>query len=160
MNQDAETEVDFEILQENWTKYRLLTDDAILRVRIGVMKILRTGTSEVGTPNFGVAAQNLLSALVPETLLRKEGEAPVQSGPPRPEDIKEGTDIDFELIGAPKWQEYRTKDDWIVMIRPEVGKIVRLKGYLLLGRTHMMEPVYWANVQSVYRIKEAEKKPK
>jgi hypothetical protein len=160
MSQDQTTEVDFEIRQEDWTRYKLLTDDGILRVRIAIMKIMRTGTSEVGTPNFGVAAQNLLSVLLPETLLRKEGEVPVQSLPPRPDEIKEGTDIDFESIDVPKWQEYKTKDGWIVMIRPEIGKVIRLKGYLPVGQTHMMEPVYWANVQPVYRIKEAKEKPK
>jgi hypothetical protein len=159
MTQDPTKEVDFEILDEKWTKYRLLTDDAILRVRITVTKILRTGISEIGTPSFGIAAQNLLSALVPENLLRKEEEAPIQSEPIRPEDIKEGTDIDFELIGIPRWQEYKTDDGWMAMIRPEVGKVVRLKGYLPLGKTHMVEPVYWANIQSVFRMKKAQEKP-
>lgn len=83
------------------------------------------------------------------------GEAPVFEGPVRPEHIKEGTEIDFELDGPPKWQEYRTTDGWIVMIRPEIGKVVRTKGYARIGQTDLLEPIYWVNVQPVFRVKKA-----
>ena len=41
------------------------------------------------------------------------------------------------LIGKPQWQEYKTTDGWIALIRPEIGKVVRLKVY----RRDYSEPV-------------------
>lgn len=64
--------------------------------------------------------------------------------------IREGTDLDFELIGKQQWQEYKTADGWLLFVRPEVGKVVRLNCYTDLG-----EPVYWANVQHVVSVKKA-----
>jgi hypothetical protein len=144
---DVTQEVDFEILREDWTRYSL-SDKALLRVRIGIVKLLNRGLSEIGIPNFTASSQNLLSAIVPKDLVKKDSVA--KPGDVTPDDIKAGTDLDFDLVGKPQWQEYKTADGWIVMVRPEVGKVVKLNFYNDLG-----EPLYWANVQSTFRVKKA-----
>ena len=148
-------DVDFEVLSEDWTKFRLKPDNATFRVRLVVAKILDTGLDKMGAPNFGIGAKNCLSVVVPPDLLKPIGEAPELTGPIQPEHVKEGTEIDFELIGQLKWQEYKTSTGWLVMLRPEVGRIVKLKYYVKLPEGGLMEPIYWANIQSVFRVKKA-----
>lgn len=145
---DITKEVDFEILKEGWTRYSL-ADKTLLRVRIAILKLMNDGLSEIGVPNFSAASQNVLSAMVPRDLIKKDG-VTKPPGPVTADDIKSGTDLDFDLMGKPQWQEYKTTDGWIVMVRPEVGKVVRCSFYSDLG-----EPVYWANVQSAFRVKKA-----
>jgi hypothetical protein len=145
---DVAEEVDFDVVKENWTRYSL-SDKTLLRVRIGVLKVVKQGVSQIGTPNFAVASQNILSAMVPPSLINKD-EAKKPHREITADDIKAGTDLDFDLVEKPEWQEYRTKDGWIVMIKPEVGKIVKLNLYNELG-----EPAYWANIQSTFRVKKA-----
>lgn len=69
---DLTKEVDFSIVKEDWTRYKL-SDGAVLRVRILNVKVIRVGMSELGTPVFGGASQNLLSAIVPKGLINKQG---------------------------------------------------------------------------------------
>jgi hypothetical protein len=144
---DVTKEVDFSVLKEDWTRYKL-SDGTMLRIRIINVKVVPAGFSDIGTPNFTGVSQNLVSAIVPKELLDKEG--PVKDGPITPEDIQNGVDLDFEMMEKPRWQEYKTVDGWLVLMRPEVGKVVRLKYY-----NQFAEPVYWANIQPVFRTKKA-----
>lgn len=146
-------DVDFEVIREDWTRYRLTTDKTLLRLRITLAKIIQTGVGETGIPDFGVATQNCLSAMVPQELLKKEGEVPVFEGPIRPEDVKEGLEMDYELEGTPKWQEYKMVEGWVLLLKPEVGRVVRTKCYARMGRTGLLEPIYWVNIQPFYRVK-------
>jgi hypothetical protein len=143
---DVTKEVDFSIIKEDWARYKL-TDGTILRVRIGNLKLIPTEISEIGTPNFAGTSLNLISALVPKELLDKNG-PPLPGDKITPEVIKDGTEVDFEMIGKPQWQEYKTTDGWMVLLRPELGKVVRLKYY-----NNLAEPIYWANVQPVFSVK-------
>jgi hypothetical protein len=144
---DVTKEVDFSVSREDWTRFKL-SDGTILRIRIVNFKIVRVGESDIGMPMYGGTSQNIVSSIVPSELIDKQGQKLV--GEATPEQIKEGTKLDFELIGKQQWQEYRTTDGWTVLIRPEVGMVVRLKYYNQFG-----EPVYWANIQPVYSIKKA-----
>jgi hypothetical protein len=146
-------ETDFDIIREDWTKFQIKTDKALFRVRITVSKILITGMGDVGLPNLTIAAQNYISVLVPKELLKRVGEAPELNQPIGPDHIRDGEDMDFDLTGELKWQEYKTASGWLVMVRPEVGRIVRLKYYTRIGQTGLMEPIYWANIQTVFRVK-------
>lgn len=118
-------------------------------MRIAILKLLNNGLNEIGVPNFSAGSQNLVSAIVPRDLRKKDG-VTKPPGPVTPDEIKSGTDLDFDLVEKPQWQEYKTTDGWIVMVRPEVGKVVKLSFYNDIG-----EPVYWANVQSTFRVKKA-----
>jgi hypothetical protein len=71
------TDLDFDILDENWTRY-ILADDVILRVRIGLLKL--QGDLEQGPPRVQISAHNLVAVTVPESLLRPKKEAPIQNG--------------------------------------------------------------------------------
>jgi len=145
---DVSKEVDFDIVREDWTRYRL-EDGTILRVRIALVKLVPTGMSELGTPDIGVLSQNILSTVVPKELLKRGGQT--KPGRISAQDIKEGKDLGFELMGLPQWQEYKTRDGWLVMVKPEIGRVVRLSYYNDVG-----EPVYWAgNIQPVFRVKKA-----
>ncbi len=145
---DITKEVEFDILREDWMRYKL-KDLTLLRVRIAVLKLVPTRMGELGTPEFGILSQNIVSAVVPSGLLKKGG--PTKGGPLTAQDIREGTDLDFQSVGEPKWQEYKTSDGWIVMLRPEVEKAVRLKYYNDVG-----EPIYWVHINPVSRVKKAE----
>ena len=58
-----------------------------------------------------------------------------------------GTEIEFQSITSEEqWQEYKTTDGWIVKVKPEVERIVRLKTYVPLGDTKLLESVYWVNI--------------
>jgi len=150
---DSTKDVDFEIVREDWTRYKLVTDNVLLRVRISVAKLIETGTGETGVPDFAVASQNCLSIIAPKESLKRTGEAPILEGPILPEMIKEGTEIDYEIEGTPKWQEYKTTDGWTVMIKPEIGRVVRIKSYSRIAQTNMLEPIYWVNLQPVFRVR-------
>ncbi len=148
-------DIEFDIVREDWTRVQLKTDKALLRVRIAIAKIIEVGAGEVGIPDFGLASQNVLSAVVPKELWKPVGQAPESTRPISPSDVNEGTEIDYDFIGEPRWQEYKTRDGWLIMVRPEVGRVVRLKYYSRIGQSSFMEPMYWANIQSVFRVKKA-----
>jgi hypothetical protein len=148
-------DIDFDIVREDWTRFQLKTDKVLLRVRIAVAKIIKTGAGEVGVPDFVLASQNVLSVVAPKELWKPVGQAPELTQPISPSHIKEGTEIDFDPIGELRWQEYKTREGWLIMVRPEVGRVVRLKHYSRMGQSGFMEPIYWANIQSVFRVKKA-----
>jgi len=143
-------EVDFKIVREDWNKYHL-ADGTLLRVRIGVLKIVKEGIGELGLPIFGMAANNLISVVCAKDLLRTKGEE--ITGPITPQEVKDGTDLDYQPVGASEWQEYQTADGYTVLLRPELGKVVRLKRYAPIGASGLWEPVYWTNIQQVHRLK-------
>jgi hypothetical protein len=147
-------EVDFNILREDWTKYRL-PDDIILRIRVPVIKLFEQ-EGDAGQPRFSAGAQNFVSLLVPESQLKNEGEGEVQVGEITNEQIRNGTDVEFQPISPPdQWQEYRTSDGWIVRLKPEVGRVVRIKTYFAQPQTKHLEPMYWVNIQPVFQVKKA-----
>jgi hypothetical protein len=146
--------VDFEVLSEDWTKYNL-SDNSALRVKILVLKLVQS-EGETGVPNFGAAAQNIVTVHVPQSMLKHEGDdVRVITGEVKPEDIKTGLELDFQPVEPPKWQQYNTSTGWLVMVRPEVGRVVRIQGYIPIGKSGLLEPMYWANVQSTFRVKKA-----
>ena len=144
-------DLDFEILKENWTKYRLLPDNAILRTRIAVRKVLQKD-SETGDPGYAVIGQSIVSLLVPESLLRKKGDVPVQTGDITLAQISGGTDVDVKPLETEEhWQEYRTRNGWIVMVKAGIGRVVRIGTYSEIENTGLMEPVY--SVETMMSVK-------
>jgi ABC-type phosphate transport system auxiliary subunit len=153
-------DVDFEILNENWTRFRLHPDNAILRVRIAANKLLRND-SETGEPSYTVLGHTVASVTVPESLLKQKGDVPVQTGEITRAQISNGTNMEIEPLETEEhWQQYSTNNGWIVMVKPEVGQVVRLQTYKEIGNTGLMEPLYCVNtrmnvrVQAVSSIKE------
>jgi hypothetical protein len=144
-------DLDFEVLSENWTKYRLLPDNAILRVRIAVAKLLQKD-SKAGDPSYAVVGQSVASVLVPESLLKKKGDVPVRTSEITPVQIDTGNAMEIRPLESEEyWQEYRTRNGWIVMVRPIVERVLRLPTYSEIDNSGVMEPNYY--VQTNMSIK-------
>jgi len=143
---EEKTEVDFDIISENWTRYKL-SDQTILRIKVMLPKIFLTGMSEFGLPNFEGGGSNLLSAIVPAKL-----KGPPDGGKLTPEDVKAGEELNFSRLEKETWQEYKIRDQpWIIMIQPVLVKVIRTKKYNQFG-----EPAYWASVQHILNIRKAQ----
>jgi hypothetical protein len=114
-----EKEVDFEVVEEPWVRYRL-KDGTIIRLRLPVLKMFESvRKGPMGYPNFRMRSHAVVSATVPEDL--KGDPSPNQEI--RPEDIVEESKIIQRL--EDKWQKYGTEDGWMVKVRPVVRKIFR-----------------------------------
>jgi len=142
---EEKTEVDFDVVSENWTRYKL-SDGTILRVKVILPKIYMRSMSDIGFPNFEGGGSNLLSAIVPAELKGASSQEKLT-----PEDIKAGEELGFSRLLEETWQEYKILGQpWIVMIRPVVVKVIRTKKYNEFG-----EPVYWASIQHILNVKKA-----
>jgi hypothetical protein len=149
------TDLDFEIISENWTKYRLLPDNTILRVRIAVAKVWQK-VSDTGDLGFAVGGPNIVSVVVPESLLKKKGSVPIQDGQVTPTQINDGENMEIKPLKAEEyWQEYRTKNGWVIMVKPEVRRAVRIRAYLEIGNTGRMEPFYFVETAMSVRYQVA-----
>lgn len=148
------TDLDIEVVSENWTKYRLLPDNTILMVRIAVMKVLRE-VSDTGE-GYAVGGPPMVSVRVPESFLKKKGSVPIQAGQVTPTQISDGENMEIKPLRAEEyWQEYRTKNGWIVMVKPEVRRAVRIQTYSEIVNTGLMEPCYWVETGMSVRYQAA-----
>lgn len=138
------TDLDFEIVSENWTKFRLLPDNTILRVKILVMKLVRV-VSDSGDEGYTVGGPPMMSVMVPEPFLRKKGSVPVQDGQVTSTQISDGENMEIQL-SVEYWQEYRTRNGWIIKVKPEVKRAVRIQTYSEIVNTGLMEPCYWVEI--------------
>jgi hypothetical protein len=137
-------EVDFEIVSENWTRYKLLPDNTTLRARAGITKLLQTQSAR-GEVGYAVVGQPILSVLVPHSVLKEKGTVPQQLGEPTSDQINSGTVMELKPLDEKEyWQEYRTSSGWIVMVKLEISRVVKLQTYSEIDQTGQMEPAYWA----------------
>jgi hypothetical protein len=134
-----EWHLDFEIVSEKWSKYRLLPDDTILGVRIAVTKLLQE-VNKNGGPGYAVIGQTIVSVKVPDSLLKKKTDVSVQTVESQ---TGNGVDVEFKPLEIEEyWQEYRTRNGWVVNVKPIVERVVRLQTYSEIGTTGLMEPIY------------------
>lgn len=149
VHESERKEVDFDVISDNWARYRL-PDKTILRVRIEVGRIILHGLGDLGYPNVEIGARNIVTALVIDPSLR--GPPSTEGGGITPEDIQAGTELEFEEVEPAKWQEYNVRDDrWRILVRPVVTKVVRTKKF----QRGTGDPVYWAQIQLLTDIKRA-----
>jgi len=143
LNQATEEEIDldFQVSEEDWSKYKV-EDNTVISFRINVAKIFRSKkTGETGYPIFGIAAKNLVSAIVPEELKGEPSGEPLKL----PEDLDK--ELDFEPIDV-KWQKYLTKE-YVITLKPNVLKIFRTKKY-----NDRREPIYYiSSGQPIFNVK-------
>ena len=143
-DQEPEKEVDFEVLEEPWARYKL-KDGTTIRLRIPVVKIFESlKKGPLGYPNFRIASQSLVSALVPETL---KGE-PSDTKEVKPEDYIEESKIIQRLEET--WQRYKTEDGWIIKVKPFVRKIFKSNKYNNEG-----EPIYSVDWQVIIDVEKS-----
>lgn len=129
-----EKEVDFEVIAEPWTRYRL-KDGTIIRLRLPVFKIFEgVARGPMGYPNFRIGSQSSVSAVVPEHL--KGNPSSVKEVTPG--DFVEESKIVQRLEG--EWQVYKTESGWIVKVRPVVRKIFKSNKF-----NDDREPIYNVN---------------
>ena len=158
----ALNEVDFEVVEEDFTRYRL-TDGTLLKIKICVLKILESvarGTG--GYPAFGLCTSNVLNTLVPEhlkaqpstlelALTDKYGPAVLErlkAQPAVPPSVEGRVEEIGFFLQKETWQEYKTDDGFLVRVRPIVTKVFKHDKYNVLK-----EPVY--SVPNIQLIQDA-----
>ncbi len=143
MNQATEEEIDldFQVLEEDWSKYKV-EGNVMIRFRTNVAKIFRSrGVGGTGYPTFAIAANNIVSAIVPDELKGEPSKEPVKL----PEDLDK--ELDFESIDV-KWQKYAT-EGFIITLKPNVTKIFKTKKY-----NDRREPIYYVtSSQPIFDVK-------
>lgn len=136
-------ELDFNVLAEDYTRYRL-DDRTILKVKLSVQKMfLLQPIVARQMPNIGFSSVNLINALVPKEL-KKFGSAQI------PIDDADTTEkVGLEIIEE-IWQEYRTITGYTVRIKPVITQVLKYKKYNNFG-----EAVY--SVPNIQQITDVEK---
>lgn len=138
-------EVDFVVLGEDYSRF-LLSDGTILKAKVVLKKVY---FSPLKTPegyplNTGFDTQNIVTAIVHQSLKRQPSAEPFNPQQDR------GTEIKFEEQQA-KEQEYMTTNGFRVNIRPVLTKIFRYDKYDRFG-----DPIYNAVLQAITRLDKIE----
>lgn len=134
-----EKEVDFDVIKEDWSRYRI-EDGTILRLRINVIKIIRGKMGDLGYPEFGIHTRNLISALVKDDLKGEPSKEPLKI----PQDIEK--ELKFKVIEE-KLQEYITRDGYKISVKPVLLKVFRTKKFNQFG-----EPIYVISSHAIINV--------
>jgi len=140
-------EVDFEVVREDWAKYRL-TDGAILGLKPVLVKLF---LADKGTgsepPKLVVGHQNVVVIRSEE---RSEPRLPERPLDELPEEIKEEVEVAETL--QERWNSYRVRiggETYIFEMKPVIIRVLRVKGYY----DQSGYPVYQVYSTIVTRIK-------
>lgn len=141
MNFNIEEEVDFDFEITKFNKYDL-EDGTILRFFIMPTKVFRTDQYDKrGFPQYFIATQNIVSALVPKEL----------RGTPNPNPTKldelDYEDLEFKAIAEP-WSKYELSDGGTLKIRTIATSIIKSD-----TRNGMGEPIYSIDHNMSYDVK-------
>ena len=133
----TETEIDFEILREPWSKYRL-EDGTLLRVKNPVLHVVKSSEiDQQGLPNYRIAWASLMSTTVPKEL---------HGNPSETEEPESKSEIEFSII-AEDWCDYKTSDGVILKTKTHVAKITKSNKFNKDG-----EPNYYTDCQILTNI--------
>jgi hypothetical protein len=129
----TETEIDFEILREPWSKYRL-QDGTLLRVKNPVLHVYKSSENDQqGLPNYRTAGASWMSTMIPKELYGSPSEK-------KAIDSKDTTcEMTFAIISE-DWCDYKASDGMILKVKTEVTRIRKSMEYNEDG-----EPVYFAD---------------
>ncbi|MGA3290433.1 MAG: hypothetical protein ABSD42_09370 [Candidatus Bathyarchaeia archaeon] len=129
----TETEIDFEILREPWSKYKL-EDGTLLRLKNPVLHVFKSSENDQqGLLNYRTAGCSLMSALIPKELLGKPSEK-------EEKDSKDTTcEMKFSVI-CEDWCDYKASDGMILKTKTEATQIRKSKKFNRDG-----EPMYFAD---------------
>ena len=138
---EGATELDFEILMEAWNVYKL-SDGTILRARPIVFKVLRSRQMTVDMrPLIGFAATTVLSAKVPENLMKTDAMEK------EPAAIEKTIRLEFETVKE-VWNEFKVEDGITLRVKLVPSRIVRLSRYNAFGEpTYIVTSLNVADVQ-------------
>jgi hypothetical protein len=143
-----ETELDFDTLEEDWTSYRLLPDETILRVKLNVTKIYQHGTG-LDYPNLRIGFELRWERI--SSGCRILGE-PSPNQAITAEDIKNGIELAFERVSPDRWQRYDLNNGFTVRVKPVFTKVIRTSKF-----NEHRQPVYWADIQHTLDVVETTK---
>lgn len=144
---EGATELDFEILMEAWNIYKL-SDGTILRARPIVSKVLRSQQMTIDMrPVIGFAATTVLSAKVPENLMKTV--AMEKENATTEERIR----IEFETVKE-VWNEFKVQGGIALRVKLVPSRIVRSSRYNAFG-----EPLYIVTSLNVADVQMPESGP-
>jgi hypothetical protein len=137
--------VDFKILREDWSNYRL-ADGTILKARLVVTKVIRTDQHDptTGEPMYVFSRATALS-----TISGKELRGP-PSSMPSPQEMQASITglVDFESADkAEKWNVYSLSDGSELRVKLEVTKISKTSLFDDMG-----DPVYFVVSENIVRV--------
>ncbi len=144
--QGAGEVVDFKVLREDWSNYRL-ADGTILKVRLVVTKVVRTYQHDptTGEPLYVFSRATALS-----TVSGKELRGP-PSSMPSPQEMQASITevVDFESADkAEKWNIYSLSDGSELKVKLEVTKISKTSLFDDMG-----DPVYFVVSENIVRVR-------
>jgi hypothetical protein len=137
--------VEFSMKDEPWVKYKL-EDGTSLFGRLIITKIFRgTDYDRTGQPIYAWSSQNLFTTISPKTLKNTPTNPPPTALDPSTVNT---THVDFERVGAERWNVYELSDGSVLRAKLEITGILRTDKYGPDG-----EPLYVVNAQMIPRIK-------
>ena len=139
------TALEFTVISEPWTKYKL-EDQTKLFVKLVVVKVVR-GLNEQGQPAYNMNAQNIIATHASANLRGQP--STTQFNLADPSSYKIVASLDFDRVGEEKWNEYHLADGTVLKTRLELSTVARLDKYQGDG-----DPVYLVNTgQPLVRFK-------
>ena len=117
-------EVDFEVIRESWSKYKL-KDGTILSFKPVLVKLLLLEEAE--PPKLVAGTQNVVGIRSRE---RREPKPPEKTLDSLPEEIKREVDVDKVI--EEKWNSYRVNiggKTYIFEIKPVIIRVLKVEGY-------------------------------
>ena len=137
--------VEFSMKDEPWVKYKL-EDGTSLFGRLIITKIFRgTDYDPTGQPVYAWSSQNLFTTISPKALKSTPTNPPPTTLDPGSVNT---THVDFERVGAERWNVYELTDGSVLRAKLEITGILRTDKYGPDG-----EPLYVVNAQMIPRIK-------
>ena len=137
--------VEFSMKDEPWVKYKL-EDGTSLFGRLIITKIFRgTDYDPTGQPVYAWSSQNLFTTISPKALKGTPTNPPPTTLDPGSVNT---THVDFERVGAERWNVYELTDGSVLRAKLEITGILRTDKYGPDG-----EPLYVVNAQMIPRIK-------
>ncbi len=138
-------EVDFEVIRESWSRYRL-RDGAILSFKPVLVKLLLL--EDTKPPKLIPGTQTVIGVRSQE---RKEPRPPEKPLDSLPEEIKQEVEVD--KVVEERWSSYRVNvagGTYIFEIKPVIIRVLKVKGYY----DQLGYPIYQVFSTVVSRIKE------
>ena len=135
-------EVDFVVLKEDYSRFILIDDGTILKVKVVVKKIFFNPqkTPEGYPASMAVDSMNVTAAIVPESSKRSPSNEPWDQQRDRGEEVK----FNEQKIEI---QEYMTPDGFRITITPVLTKVLKYSKFNAFG-----EPIYGTIMQAITNI--------
>lgn len=140
-------EVQFRILREDWSKYEILEEQAIVWLRHILTKLFEIDEEKLpeGTtvsPAYLASTQSVVTAFFPESL-----RGPPSEGPVAKEELEGGVDVEFQTFGEP-FNEY--------LIQGREPQVIRAKAVATSMRWYPKKYNVWGDpivqVDSQYNL--------